>query len=129
MNGSKMKRKIKNPKKILIIDDNRHLISTIGEYLENQGFEVVTAFDGVDIFKLIESETYDLVITDIDMPVVSGVGVILAHKEKKPEIPIIAMSGYGQAALEAAREKGADVIINKPFKFSVLTHHIDKLIT
>ena len=93
-----------------------------------KGFEVVTAFDGVDIFKLIESETYDLVVTDIDMPIVSGVGVILAHKEKKPEIPIIAMSGYGQAPLEAAREKGADIIINKPFKFSVLTHHIEELI-
>ena len=123
-----MKREIRNSKKILVIDDNQHLISTIGEYLENKGFEVVTALDGVDIFRLIESEIYDLVITDIDMPIVSGVGVILAHKKKKPEIPIIAMSGYGQAALEAAREKGADVIINKPFKFSVLTHHIDELI-
>ena len=123
-----MKREIKNQRRILIIDDNEHLVSAISDYLKVKGFEVVTAFDGVDIFKLIESETYDLVVTDIDMPIVSGVGVILAHKEKKPEIPIIAMSGYGQAPLEAAREKGADIIINKPFKFSVLTHHIEKLI-
>ena len=123
-----MKREIKNQRRILIIDDNEHLVSAISDYLKVKGFEVVTAFDGVDIFKLIESETYDLVVTDIDMPIVSGVGVILAHKEKKPEIPIIAMSGYGQAPLEAAREKGADIIINKPFKFSVLTHHIEELI-
>lgn len=124
-----MKKEKKNQRRILVIDDNQHLIATIGEYLQSHGFEVVTALDGVDIFNLIESETYDLVLTDIDMPIVSGIGVILAHKKKKPEIPIIAMSGYGQAPLDAAREKGADVIINKPFRFSDLTRHIDKLIT
>ena len=121
-------KKIKNQKKILIIDDNIGFLSTIVQYLENQGFLVVTALDGLDIFTLIESETYDLVITDVDMPVLSGVGVILTHKEKKPEIPIIAISGYGKTALGAAREAGADVIIDKPFRYSVLMKHIDKLL-
>ena len=62
------------------------------------------------------------------MPIVSGIGVILAHKKKNPEIPIIAMSGYGNEPLEAAREKGADLILGKPFDFSVLMNHLDKLL-
>ena len=123
-----MKRTPGNPKRILLIDDNQHIISTIRDYLEHQGFQVLTAFDGVDIFKLIESETYDLVITDIDMPVVSGVGVILTHKKEKPAIPIIAISGYGEAPLSAAKEKGADVVLGKPFTFSVLMDRIDELL-
>ncbi len=121
-------KKIKDRKKILIVEDDEDLLSTIVEYLEKQGFQVVTALNGVDGFKLIESETYDLVITDIDMPIVSGIGVILAHKKRNPEIPIIAMSGYGNAPLEAAREKGADLILDKPFNFSVLMNHLDKLL-
>ncbi len=121
-------KKIKDRKKILIVEDDEDLLSTIVEYLEKQGFQVITALNGVDGFKLIESETYDLVITDIDMPIVSGIGVILAHKKRNPEIPIIAMSGYGNAPLEAAREKGADLILRKPFVFSVLMNHLDKLL-
>ena len=121
-------KKIKDRKKILIVEDNEGLLSIIVEYLEKQGFQVVAALNGVDAFKLIESETYDLVITDIDMPIVSGIGVILAHKKRNPEIPIIAMSGYGNEPLEAAREKGADLILGKPFDFSVLMNHLDKLL-
>ena len=123
-----MMKKINNPKKILVIDDNKHLLKTIHDYLESQGFQVIVALDGVDIFKLIESETYDLVITDIDMPVVSGLGVILAQKKRNPEIPIIAISGYGEVPLEAAREKGADLILGKPFEFSLLMKYINKLL-
>ena len=121
-------KKLNNRKNILIIDDNKDLLSAIFEYLKKQGFNVVTALDGVDIFRLIESETYDLVITDIDMPVVSGLGVILAHKKKNPKTPIIAMSGYGEVPLKAAKEKGADLIIGKPFEFSELVNHIDELL-
>lgn len=121
-------KKIKDRKKILIVEDDEDLLATIVEYLEKQGFQVVAALNGVDGLKLIESETYDLVITDIDMPIVSGIGVILTHKKRYPDIPIIAMSGYGNTPLEAAREKGADLILGKPFEFSVLMNHLDKLL-
>ena len=78
--------------------------------------------------KLLESEQYDLVITDIVTPFVSGVGVIKTLKEKHPHIPVIAITGYGREPMDAAAEKRADVVLSKPFKMSVLDDHIETLL-
>ena len=81
-----------------------------------------------ELLKLLELEDYDLVITDIVMPYVSGVGVITALKAKRPHIPVIAITGYGKEPEEAALEKQADAVLAKPVKMSVLKDLLVKLL-
>lgn len=71
-------------KTIFIIEDDADVLSIMVKHLMREGYQVITAVDGMEGLKKLETETYDLVITDIVMPYVSGVGVVSAMKEKKP---------------------------------------------
>jgi len=78
--------------------------------------------------KKLETGHYDLVITDIVMPFVSGVGVVTALKEKKPQIPVIAITGFGKEPEAAAMEKKADLVLAKPVKMTLLKQHIVEML-
>ncbi len=112
---------------ILVIDDDKSLLLALVQYLEKAGYQVISAINGMEGLKLLESADYDLVITDINMPYVSGIGVISALKEKYPNIPAVA-TGIGEEPLKAAKEKRADVMLKKPFEMPTLMGHIEKLL-
>lgn len=113
---------------ILIIEDDADVLSMMVKYLEYSGYEVITATDGMEGLKQLESGGYDLVITDIVMPYVSGVGVVTAIKERTPEIPVIAITGYGKEPEAAAMEKKADLVLAKPVKMSDLKNYVERLL-
>jgi CheY-like chemotaxis protein len=119
----------KEMKTILVIEDNEDFLLAIVENLQKAGYHVICANDGMEGLKLLESATYDLLITDIEIPFISGVGVITALKKRYPSIPAVAITGYGETPLEAAREKRADVVLNKPLEMSTLMGHIHKLLS
>ena len=116
-------------KTILVIEDDLDVLSMIIKHLKYLGYEVIAATDGMEGLKRLGSGGFDLVITDIVMPYVSGVGVVTALKEKKPDIPIIAITGYGKEPEAAAMEKKADLVLAKPVKMSVLKDYINELLT
>ena len=72
---------------ILVIEDDSSQLSAIEQYLEKAGYKVISAINGMEGLKLLDSVDYDLVITDINMPYVTGIGVISALKERHPDIP------------------------------------------
>jgi CheY-like chemotaxis protein len=115
-------------KTILVIEDDPDVLSMMEKHLASVGYTVITAADGMEGLKKLGSETYDLVITDIVMPYVSGVGLVSVIKEKQPHIPVIAITGYGKEPESAATEKKADIVLTKPFKMSVLKEHIMQLL-
>ena len=115
-------------KTILVIEDDPDVLSTVVKQLEYLGYDVLTASDGMEGMKKLDGGGYDLVITDIVMPFISGVGVVTALKEKMPDVPVIAMTGYGKEPESAAMEKKADVVLAKPVKIAVLKDTIDKFI-
>ena len=115
-------------KTILIIEDDPDVLSTVVKQLEYLGYDVLTASDGMEGMKKLDGGGYDLVITDIVMPFISGVGVVTALKEKMPHIPVIAMTGYGKEPESAAMEKKADVVLAKPLKIAVLKDTIAKFL-
>lgn len=117
-----------NKKTILVIEDDADVLAMLLKHLEYLGYTVLSAVDGMEGLKLIEREDYDLVITDIVMPFVSGIGVVTALKEKKPEIPVIAITGYGKEPETAAIEKKADLVISKPVRMKVLKEHLARLL-
>jgi DNA-binding NtrC family response regulator len=120
--------KDKKKKTILIIEDDLDVLSAFVKHLKLLGFEVIAAIDGMEGLKRIEAGGYDLVITDIVMPFVSGVGVVTALKKKRPEVPVIAITGYGREPEAAVMEKKADLVLSKPVKMSVLMKHIEDLL-
>jgi DNA-binding response OmpR family regulator len=113
---------------VLVIEDDRDVLSTLIRNLTLMGYEVITARDGMEGIKKLNSENFDLVITDIVMPYVSGLGLVTMLKEKKPSIPVIAITGYGKEPETAALEKKADLVLAKPIRMSALNEEIHKLL-
>lgn len=83
--------------------------------LDIQQHDAVQAADGAEGLDLLQREKFDMVITDIYMPNVSGLDVVRWVLENLPEMPIIAMSGAGLGA-DLAQKAGATVVIEKPFQ-------------
>jgi DNA-binding response OmpR family regulator len=117
-----------NKKTILLIEDDLDVLSMMTKHLKHFGYEVLVATDGMEGLKRLETDRFDLVITDIVMPYVSGIGVVRAVKEKMPQTPVIAITGYGKEPEAAAMERKADLVLAKPVKMSVLKGHIARLI-
>ena len=116
--------------KLLIIDDNQEVLDTLGDFLSKKNYEVSTASDGLDGLKLLETEKrgFDLVITDLVMPNISGVAVISIIKKKFSDIPVIAITGWGEHPEALAAEANANIILEKPFKLSELDKIIKDLL-
>jgi DNA-binding response OmpR family regulator len=105
--------------RILVIDDDEIVRETIGEVLEQAGYEVVYASDGrrgISSFKKLQPA---LVITDIIMPETEGIETMLEIKRLSPTVPVLVISGGARIVdldfLDSARKLGADDVLAKPF--------------
>jgi len=119
------------PYKLLIIDDNKEILNALSDFLKKKKYDVVSASDGLDGLKSLESQKqrFDLVITDLVMPNISGVGLISIIKNKFPDIPVIAITGWGEHPEALAIEAKADRILEKPFELSELDTLIMELLS
>ncbi len=101
--------------KILIIDDERAIRSTLREILEYEDYTVEDVDNGIDGLELIEKNDYDLVLCDIKMSRMDGMEVLSEGLAIKPDLPFIMISGHGtvETAVEASK-KGAFDFISKP---------------
>ncbi|MFN4235069.1 MAG: sigma-54-dependent transcriptional regulator [Bacteroidia bacterium] len=101
--------------KILIIDDERPIRSTLRDILEYEKFEVDEAVDGIEGIEKFKKGNYDLIFCDIKMPKMDGIEVLAKIQEINAEIPVIMISGHGniETAVEAIK-KGAYDFISKP---------------
>jgi len=116
--------------RILIIDDSKEIVAGLRSFFEKK-YETLTAQNGFDGLQALEQyeDSIDLVITDLMMPELSGVGVISILKKKYPMIPIIAITGW-RGDLEAAGSKiDANQVFEKPFEISELDISVSKLLT
>ena len=101
--------------KILIIDDERAIRSTLREILEYEDYEVEDVDNGIEGLELIEHNNYDLILCDIKMNRMDGMEVLSEGLAIKPDLPFIMISGHGtvETAVEASK-KGAFDFISKP---------------
>jgi DNA-binding NtrC family response regulator len=105
-----------NKKKILVIDDEEIVRTSCNRTLAPAGFEVHLARNGVEGLKMLEGETFDLVLTDLKMPDVDGIEVLRKIKEGWPAMEVIIITGYQtvDTAVKAIK-LGAFDYIEKPF--------------
>ena len=117
--------------RILLIDDNQEILAGLVNFLGSKGYEVVTAPDGLEGIKIIEADRkgFDLIITDVVMPYVSGVGIVGVIKQKSPVTPVIAITGMGEHPEKLAREANADIVLVKPFELKDLRKHVEDLLS
>lgn len=107
--------------KILVIDDQRSIRSTLKDILEMEGNTVVLAEDGVQGVAAFNSDTFDVVLTDIKMPNMDGMEVLDKIMEARPDCPVVMISGHGDidTAVECIK-KGAYDFIQKPLDLNRL---------
>ncbi|MGD2271179.1 MAG: sigma-54 dependent transcriptional regulator [Desulfobacterales bacterium] len=107
---------------VLIVDDEPSILQSLGGLLSDEGFEVLTASNGYEALKSIDSESPDLVLLDIWMPGIDGIETLKEIKKDNPFIQVIIITGHGtiETAVKATK-LGAYDLIEKPLS-------IDKVI-
>jgi DNA-binding NtrC family response regulator len=102
--------------KILIIDDERGIRSTLKEILEYENYTVEEAEDGEKGLDLLSKNKYDVVLCDIKMPKIDGMEVLDRSRESNPDVPFIMISAHGtiDTAVEATKKGAYDFLVKPP---------------
>lgn len=104
------------PQTILIVDDEKRLVSLVQSYLVQEGYRVVTAYNGKDALPIAQKEKPDLIILDIMMPEMNGYDFMRAHRAEH-DTPIIMLTAKVEDDDKIiGLELGADDYVTKPFK-------------
>lgn len=104
---------------VLVADDEPAIVEMIRDILEEHGFGVVTAANGSEALRLVEDAEPDVVLLDMNMPVLDGEGFIAALRERGIPTPIVVMTA-GSSARRRAAQLGADAYLSKPFELASL---------
>lgn len=106
------------PKKILAVDDERHIVRLVEVNLQRAGYEVVTASDGREALEKVKNEKPDLVVLDVMMPYMDGFEVLknLKGDPSTADIPVIMLTAKAQDAdVFRGWQSGVDCYLTKPF--------------
>jgi len=112
---------------ILIVEDDSELRGTLGEGLSKGGTTIHLAGTAEEAIRLIDQKAFDLVISDVKLPGLSGLQLLDSIKKKSAYTPVIMMTGFGtvQNAVEAMK-KGAFEYLLKPFSLSLMDQVVEK---
>lgn len=100
---------------ILLVDDEASILDSLGEGLRQAGYAVTEAASGEEAVSKLRSQRFDLVVTDLMMPGISGIELLKEAKNIQPKISVIILTGYGDMnSAIAALRLGADDYLLKP---------------
>lgn len=110
-----------NTEKLLVVDDDQSMRAALYESLTSCGYEVETAENGADALAKFKEGQFAVVVTDMRMPMMSGMDVLRGIKKVSPQTPVILITAYGtvNTAVEAMKEGAAEFIM-KPFSLDDL---------
>jgi len=113
--------------RILIVDDEKNIATSLEGILTDEGYETTTIGDGLDALEIIHLDPPDLVILDIWLPGIDGIEVLKTVRTYHPEIKVLIMSGHGtiDTAVKATK-LGANDFIEKPFSIDQLVQSIEQ---
>jgi two-component system, OmpR family, copper resistance phosphate regulon response regulator CusR len=116
-------------KKILLVEDEAHVVSFIKKGLSEEGYEISVAFDGKTGLQLALDNNFDLIILDIMLPEMNGLEVCKNIRLKNQNVPILFLTALGTSEnIVLGLENGADDYLVKPFKFIELIARIKTLL-
>ncbi len=117
------------PTKILVVDDEPDVVMFIARTLNGEGYDVISAYDGISALDLAEVESPDLILLDIMMPMMNGYEVCeqLKSNPQTQHIPVMCVSSaHTPNARERTREAGAVTLLMKPFSPAELLAQIKR---
>jgi DNA-binding NtrC family response regulator len=116
----------KPPAKILVVDDDPNLLDLLVDTLTTIGYEADPAEDGIKALELLGKTVYDLMISDIKMPVVDGIELLKRVRRYYPQLPVLLITGY--SAPEMIGIASPDGFLAKPFRISRLEQLIEQVL-
>ena len=117
-------------KKILAVDDERHIVRLIQVNLERAGYQVVTAFNGREALEMVETEQPDMLVLDVMMPYMDGFEVLkqLRHSALTRELPIIMLTARAQDSdVFRGWQMSCDCYLTKPFNPAELLTYVHRI--
>ncbi len=118
-----------NGKRILVVEDDPGLRFTLTDNLEEAGFAVTVTDNGAEAIRLLTSDSFDVVVTDIRLPGKDGLEVLKEAKTKTPPPSVITITGYGSVeSAVAAMKLGAEDYLTKPFSMEELLLLLEKVL-
>jgi two-component system, cell cycle response regulator DivK len=113
--------------KLLLVEDHDELSDFLSRRLRRRGFDVVVARDGPDALQQAEQEAPDLMLLDMNLPLIDGWTVARTLRERNDSVPIIALTAHAMSGDRAkAIEAGCDEHHAKPVDFDLLLSQIDE---
>ena len=118
-------------KRILVVDDEIHIVHVVAIKLRNNGYEVMSAENGAEALKLASEENPDIIVTDYQMPVMTGLELVekLRQNDATKEIPVIMLTARSFAIEDEQKESlGISECISKPFSPKELLRSIEDIL-
>src|SRR5215216_2419065 len=114
---------------ILLVEDEENLHEALKLNLELEGYQVTSAYDGINAMKAVQNEYFDLIIMDVMIPEIDGFNVTQTIRLTNTEVPILILSAKDSSADRVlGLKKGADDYLTKPFNLEELLLRVHKLI-
>lgn len=119
--------------RLLLVDDDLQVLDVLHEMLHLKGYQVLPVSDGKEALVLIETQSFDLVITDMKMPSVNGLDIVRKVKQISPDTPVMMITGWGDE-VDGMGEKelsalGIDLLLSKPVQWADLISAVSKLLS
>lgn len=119
-------------RRILVIDDDPAMLTLIKRFLSGSDYDVVSARSGNAGLAELDADGIDLILTDLLMPERDGVEVLMAVKKRRPDLPVVVMSGGGQMLSQQMLDMmpllGAAKVLEKPFRREALLQIVQELL-
>ena len=116
---------LKAKRRILVVEDNKSVQDILSVILRSMGFEVALAKNGLEALTVFIESWFDLVLTDLQMPIMDGSRLAHLIKEMSPETPIILLTGADMETVKEKVETGPlESVIFKPFKIDDLQNAV-----
>lgn len=116
--------------KVLLVDDEEELVSTLGERFSLRGIDTNVVMSGADALNLIQEKDFDVVVLDIKMPGMDGLQVLTKMREIRPSAKIILLTGRGsEKESEKGLKAGACAYLVKPIKIDDLIRKMEEAIS
>jgi len=122
--------KLSRRHRILVVDDEEMTRKNLDHVLTKEGFDVRTAASGVEALNILESSSFDVIVTDLRMEKVDGMGVLARAKEKDPSTEVIVITGYATVPTAVqAMKKGSYYYLAKPFKLEEIRSTVQRALS
>jgi CheY-like chemotaxis protein len=116
-----------NGEKILVVDDNKVILTVVSKMLFLLGYEVSSADSAEKGLNVFRKSSFDIVLSDYDMPGMDGVAFACSVKKCSPRTPVVIMTGSGRESVFFRKSSAVDDVISKPFTLAEIDETIQNV--